>query len=104
MKVLDYLDEIIELKYVFENIMIENKCLNEEIIDIQCRLMRDNLIFYGIKEDVSRRVENCEEIIFDVCRNVFNIQESIEIEYVYRMGRKMNDKLWLVVVKLFRFL
>lgn len=102
-KALDHLDEITELKHVLENTMTENKRLNEEIIDIQCRSMRDNLIFYGIKEDVSRRVENCEEIISDVCRNVLNIQESIEIEHAHRMGRKMNDKPRPVVVKLSRF-
>lgn len=50
--------------------------------------MKDNLIFYGIIDDKIGRAENCEEIISDVCRNVLDIQEIIEIDRTNRMGRK----------------
>lgn len=42
--------------------MTENKRLNEEIIDIQCRSMRDNLIFYGIKEEENGRAETVKRL------------------------------------------
>lgn len=37
--------------------------MKEEILDLQCRSMRDNLLFYNIKEAQNKEIEDCLRII-----------------------------------------
>ena len=39
------------------------KQMKETILDLQCRNMRDNLIFFGLPEAEFGHVENCQDTI-----------------------------------------
>ena len=57
--------------------------LRERHIDLQCKTMRDNLIFNGIIEEDE---ENTEETIKDFIKKEMEIIQTIEFQRVHRMG------------------
>ena len=72
------------------NTMIDN------IIDLKCRSMRDNLMFFGIDESVSPEMrvpgvdENCDEKVTEFCEKVLLIEDpatKIQIDRAHRVGR-----------------
>ena len=96
--------------------------LKEDIIDLKCRSMRVNMIFFGLTEPTgsihdmpgesnankpassttNRNIENCEEKVLDFCEKVLKItnpRESISIDRAHRMGGKIANKTRPVVVK-----
>ena len=82
-------DEIQFLKY--------DLCdLRERHIDLQCKTMRDNLIFNGIIEEDE---ENTEETIKDFIKKEMEIIQTIEFHRVHRMGRKISGKTRPIVAK-----
>lgn len=81
----------------------ENKQLREDIIDMQARSMRDNLLFFGLKED---REENCTDVVLDFCENVLemtNAKDRLEIDRAHRLGKFKPDKTRPIVVKFNKF-
>ena len=82
-----------------------NKDLNEQIIDLQSRSMRDNLLFHGIEECVSyedRRSEDCATKILNLCENSLQIENatsSIKIDRAHRLGRFVRGKTRPTVAK-----
>lgn len=51
------------LKLELEESIKLNAQMKEEILDLQCRSMRDNLLFYNIKEAQNKETEYCVRII-----------------------------------------
>ena len=96
-----------ETKKRIENLEQLNSTLNSRVIDLQARSMRDNLIFYNIKE--SDR-EDTTEIIKDIIENTLGIEnaKSIKIDRSQRMGKKQakrtTKQLAIVVAKFNYFL
>ena len=76
-----------ETEKKIENLEQLNSTLNNRVIDLQTRSMRDNLIFYNIKESDG---EDTTEIIKDIMENTLGIEnaKSIKIARSHRMGKK----------------
>lgn len=81
------------------------KSVSEEVIDLQARSMRDNLLFFGFDEKKSveeRKAENCAETILNFCKDDLKILDavtSIKIERAHRVGKYDNSKTRPIVVK-----
>jgi hypothetical protein len=60
--------------------------------------MRENLIFYGIKED--QQNENCEELVKNVCSEYLQIDASnLSFDRVHRLGKMIAGKSRPIVAK-----
>ncbi|KAK3106878.1 hypothetical protein FSP39_001866 [Pinctada imbricata] len=62
--------------------------IREDILDLQCRSMRDNLLFYGIPE---KDDEDAEDTIVTFISGRMKIGTNIAFERVHRMGRKPDN-------------
>nr|XP_022312705.1 uncharacterized protein LOC111117757 [Crassostrea virginica] len=97
------LNDLSDLKLALETSMKENTRLAENILDLQCRSMRDNLLFYGIEEARAGEQENCEDIVKEICESKLEINTGIEIERAHRIGKKNYNKPRPIVVKFSRY-
>ncbi|KAK3094866.1 hypothetical protein FSP39_007262 [Pinctada imbricata] len=59
--------------------------LREDVLDLKCRSMRDNLLFYGIPEEDG---EDCEESITELVSDKMKIRKVVRFERVHRVGRR----------------
>jgi hypothetical protein len=91
----------------------EVHCLKEseaemmnDIVDLQCRSMRDNLLFFNFDEDptpIERKNENCIEKVLNFCSSSLGIddaQSSIRIDRAHRIGKYTRDKQRPIVAKM----
>ena len=75
-----------------------NKKLTDDIVDLQSRSMRDNLLFFNFDElptPSARSEENCVAKILDFCTSHLNMpdaRESIKIDRAHRIGVYDNAK------------
>lgn len=62
--------------------------LDEKLIDLQARSMRDNLMFYGIREGGD--VENCDNLVKTFCTDVLHVDNAHDLQFdrVHRVGQK----------------
>ena len=70
-----------------ERLNKEFECQKNAIVDLKARSMRDNLIFYNIKESAR---ENTTKIIHDLLEEKFNIEdasECVKIDRSHRIGK-----------------
>ena len=106
----------------------ESVVLQENIIDLKCRSMRDNLVFLGISETSRQRhpmnqstdameastssgtgsyaqaaaPEDCVAKIYDFCESVLKIEDAkskIQIDRAHRMGSSYSGKTRAIVAK-----
>lgn len=91
------------LKLELEESIKLNAQMKEEILDLQCRSMRDNLLFYNIKEAQNKETEDCVRIIQDICSSELEIMEDVSIERAHRIGKRESGKIRPIVVKFTRF-
>ncbi|XP_041379863.1 uncharacterized protein LOC121392881 [Gigantopelta aegis] len=84
------------LRKSFDYMQVANNKLSEEIIDLQSRSMRDNLLFFNIAENEG---ENCTEVIKKVCVDNLDYQEPLEIDRAHRIGKLSAGKQRPIVVK-----
>ena len=88
-----------------ESLKRRNEELAEEIIDLQGRSMRDNLIFFGFEECRTfdeRMNENCIDKILSFCEkelNLENVRNSVKLERAHRIGKFTTAKNRPFVVK-----
>ena len=87
-----------------KNVTSEKNELNEKVLDLQSRSMRDNLLFYNIPECATREErsgEKCEEKIRLFCESTLKIENmsNIKIDRAHRVGRFRADKNRPIVVK-----
>jgi hypothetical protein len=67
---------------------------NETILDLQCRSMQDNLIFYNIKEpETQGQYENTENTLCEFIKHEMKIDEDINFQRVHRLGKQMINQL-----------
>ncbi|XP_060567678.1 uncharacterized protein LOC132726376 [Ruditapes philippinarum] len=91
-------NETLELKSQKEN-------LNTKLVEIEMNQMRNNLMFYGIKEGGSD--ENCinlvKSIMTDKLKMDPEVVEGITIDRAYRMGRMTSSKSTRPIVAKFHY-
>ena len=71
------------LESMLTNIERQNQTLQDRSNDLEWRSLRENLLFYGIKED---KGENCEEVVKDCISCALEIEENISLDRVHRLG------------------
>ena len=86
--------ELTNMKSELVAVKKKNKTLEDRLIDMQSRSMRDNLIFYNIKEEekVGRDVPEeekvtTEEILHDFIKAKMKIESEVSFERAHRMGK-----------------
>ena len=83
----DLEDHTIELRHEIKSALCdvkeENDDLRNKILDLQCRSMKYNLIFTGLKES---EIENTEDIIRQFMRDELRITHWVELGNVHRFG------------------
>ena len=62
-----------------------NAALKEKILEVQCRSMKYNLIFSGIKEEEG---EDCEQVLRDFIRKELRVKSKMDFKNVHRIGPK----------------
>jgi len=62
--------------------------IHEQILDMQCRSMKNNLIFTGLMEN---RGEDCEDKLRSFIYNELNIEKFIEFGNIHRFGKRHED-------------
>jgi DNA repair exonuclease SbcCD ATPase subunit len=88
--------ELSDIRKTLENTMKDNARITGEIVDLQCRSMRDNLMFYNIEEC---ETENCMDVIQELARDKLKLTEIIEIDRAHRIGRVGPGKIRPIVAK-----
>lgn len=83
-----------ELTTTINHLQNENKVLKESILDLQCRSMRDNLVFSGIPEQTE---DNPEHAIKDFMHSTLKLPKeivnNITFHRVHRLGSNNNKNL-----------
>lgn len=83
--------KISEITTTIKCLSNENKLLKESLLDIQCRNMRDNLIFSGIPEQIQ---DNPEQAIKDFMHSSLKLPKetvnNITFHRVHRLGSNNN--------------
>ena len=81
-------DKVEQLEADRQKLNESNQRLNETVIDLQCRSMRDNLIFTGIEEPDYRvdQQEDTEQVLCEFLKYEMNIEPNIPFHRVHRLG------------------
>ena len=79
-----------------KNFESQTQKLDNKINDLESRSMRENLLFYGIKEDDG---ENCEALILDLIKTKLDISSSISLDRVHRIGVSKDNGTRPIVAK-----
>ncbi len=67
----------------------------EEILDLKCRSMRDNLVFTKIKEKENEKPLDCKDVLFNFLEKEMKIKDAkkvIKNDRVHRMGAKRTGR------------
>lgn len=79
-----------------ENEMLKNSQIQTEnlLTDLQCRSMRENLVFTGIEEPKldKSEFENTEETLCNFLKSEMNIEKSIPFDRVHRIGVSQEQR------------
>lgn len=67
----------------------ENSKLKEGLLDVQCRSMKNNLIFTGLSEQEG---ENCEGLLRDFLYYEMNIDKDIQFGNIHRFGKRPQTR------------
>ena len=76
--------------------------LNAKILDMQCRSMRDNLMFYKIPEERNETDDDCEEKVLNLIEEdleIPNAKAEMKLHTAHRIGRYNPTKIRPIVVK-----
>ena len=67
----------------------ENSNLKEGLLDVQCRSMKNNLIFTGLSEQEG---ENCEGLLRDFLYYEMNTDKDIQFGNIHRFGKRPQTR------------
>ncbi|CAL9706223.1 unnamed protein product [Knipowitschia caucasica] len=92
-------EDVTKLKRTTEDLTNENKKLKTTLLDLQCRSMRDNLLFMGIKEQPNETYKTSEGLVRSFLLHQLGLSEdeveAIQVDRAHRLGeRKTVDPLW----------
>ena len=82
--------EVETVKTELREMKSKNKALEKKIIDLQSRSMRDNLVFYNIKEEEKYSDEekvDTEAVLSKFIKENMKVTSKISLERVHRMGK-----------------
>ena len=88
--------ENIGMKEDIKRIKEENSELKKRVVDLQARSMRDNLLFFNIRESDG---EDPESLVKELIKEELKISEDVEFARVHRIGRKAPHKIRPIVAK-----
>jgi hypothetical protein len=88
-------DEVRKMNIANENLKQKQDEQEETILDIQCRSMENNLIFFGIEETNlgPGEYENTQDILKSFISKYMAIDEEILFQKVHRLGRRKADQI-----------
>ncbi|VDI47039.1 Hypothetical predicted protein [Mytilus galloprovincialis] len=69
------------------SLRVVNRSMVDQLEQLQCENLRDNLMFFGIEEEEG---EDCIDCIRSICALSLEIREPIEIASAFRMGKKFT--------------
>ena len=90
--------ELKKMKKIYDDLENEAKKIEErrtqmedKLTDLECRSMRDNLIFYGIPETAA---EDCENKVKELCKEKLGIlnADTFVFDRVHRLGSEQNTR------------
>ena len=79
----------------------ENK-LREQLVDLKCREIRDNLLFYNVKEVRDETDDACLEKVLNIMEDdmkIANARINIKLHRVHRIGRYASGNTQPIVAK-----
>ena len=80
-----------------------NTKLQEELIELKGRSMRDNLLFFNFPEQTyNQRNEACIDKIFDFCElelGIDNVRQNVKIDRAHRIGQPRPNRIRPIVAK-----
>ncbi|KAH3863997.1 hypothetical protein DPMN_027007 [Dreissena polymorpha] len=82
-----------------DSAILQEQKLQEEITDLKCRSMRENLLFFQIPEE---KDEQCDKKILEFIEkrlHVQNAQSEIKLHRAHRIGRYQPNKVRPIVAK-----
>jgi chromosome segregation ATPase len=95
------------LEVQIKQVQTDKKKLESKMIDLESRSMRENLIFFGIKEDEK---EDCTAVIRTFCQDMLEMENtaSIVIDRAHRIGKNqfgtvITPRTRPIVVKFHRY-
>ena len=71
---------------------LDNKRMKETLLDIQCRGMRDNLLFSGIKEDNDNSEDTVKHFMTKNLKMPPEVVRDITFSRVHRLGKPVDGK------------
>ncbi|XP_041379098.1 uncharacterized protein LOC121391585 [Gigantopelta aegis] len=92
--------ELARFQKTLDGVMKDKDRLTEEIVDLQSRSMRDNLLFFNIKEGEN---ENRYELIEKVCADKLEISDTLLIDRAHMIGKISPGRDRPIVVKFSSF-
>ena len=88
---------------VSQQLLLENENkVKEQMLDLQCREMRDNLLFFNVPEERGETDSDCEAKILDIMQEdmqIENAKTEIKLYRTHRIGRYYNGKTRPIVTK-----
>lgn len=90
----DVKSSLTSLSNSMSDLKSENHDLKEAIVDLQCRSMRDNLMFHNIPEEKEDSVEDVEAKIHNLLSDKLHITDSknvIKLDRAHRIGKRRFD-------------
>ena len=69
---------------------------HDAVVDLQWRSMRDNLVFYGIREETD---ENCNTVLAQFFTDELGVTDEIDLARAHRMGKATTGKTRPIVAK-----
>lgn len=84
---------ILEVQTKIQNLEETNRKLQDNIIDLKARSMRDNLLFFNISEDEN---ENMTETIHDILENQMEFEDAknrVKIDRSHRLGKPTHPSI-----------
>ena len=105
----DVAKRLTNLEIEHETIKSSQLTVEGTVLDLQCRSMRENLLFTGIDEAEAENSAEPSENSEDVLRTFFfeemNIRDEIELDRVHRLGKWKRDQLYPrpIIAKFHRF-
>ena len=94
----ELIDKVKDLTRKVDNLTNEWENLSNKITDLQARSMRDNLLFFGVKEEFK---EDCRSVLKAALESQLKMSyaQSIKFARVHRMGRQSTNKTRPIVAK-----
>lgn len=83
----------------------ENRRLSDDMIDMQSRSMRDNLLFFNFEElqlADDRKNEDCTKTVYEFCENTLqmnDVKSTVKIDRAHRVGSYTSGKTRPIVAK-----